>query len=176
MVPLSFPGYNSMTLPSDDPILRKWTNVRSKGMQVSIPFINFKGQSVDELQGYNAAINMRFACDPTPDQWLTPSDAMSRLNLDCISFAILKYAMLLNAGFPEDQLRVVVGRISSLFPGNHDHAWCAACTQNEWWVLDSLFNKLVKPEEYINWVPIAAVHSDTGDMYAKSFTINDVIG
>ena len=58
-----------------------------------------------------------------PDVWRRPSDTMAAKEGDCEDYALLKMAMLRNAGFPKDKMWLMVGRQNTpgfnADPGGH---------------------------------------------------------
>jgi predicted transglutaminase-like cysteine proteinase len=75
------------------------------------------------------------------DRWSGPFDTLSSEHGDCEDYAILKYTVLLEAGFPKDTLKVVVWK--NRFP-DEDHAVLAVRVDNQWLILDNVTLALVR--------------------------------
>jgi len=96
------------------------------------------------------------------------------LHGDCEDYAILKYATLLQAGLSAASLRIVIGEIISI-AGNQPHAWCAARIEGTWHALDNKFPQIIAIADYLNWLPLAAMHDASVVRFGREFTINDRI-
>jgi hypothetical protein len=170
MSDLSFAGYRSIVAGPDDPLRLKWNAVRVALDTPSIPLT-----PIPEL---NVTVNRKIVYKAEPagaDVWQTPMQTWTNGSGDCEDFAILKYA-LLRATIP---VRVVVGKIKKLgmgdLDGNRPHAWCAAYLANEWHALDCMFDQIIPIGEYINWLPIAAMHDDSVVLFGQQFTMNEIL-
>ena len=108
------------------------------------------------------------------DYWAMPIETLMRGG-DCEDFAILKYALLAASGVPEPCLRIVVGQIKSI-AGNQDHAWLALFRDGVWHALDCKFDSVIAVADYLNWLPVAAVHAETGVIYGREFSIAEILG
>ena len=93
---------------------------------------------------------------------------------DCEDYAILKYATLLRTGLPSASLRIVIGEIISI-AGNQPHAWSAAYLDGTWRTLDNKFDRIIGVADYVNWLPLAAMHDASVVRFGREFTINDRI-
>jgi len=171
MSDLSFAGYRSIVAGPDDPLRLKWNVVRIMLDAPSIP--------IAPIPEFNKSINSKVKYEAEPagaDVWQTPMQTWTNGSGDCEDFAILKYALLVKAGVP---VRVVVGEIKKLgmgdLDGNRPHAWCAACLANEWYALDCMFDQIIPIGEYINWLPIAAMHDDGVVLFGRQFTMNEIL-
>ncbi len=177
---LEFKGYQSFDAQPDDQYRIKWQAVRAPLDLTQIPTTlpDFSG-----ITHMNLKINVRIkyvAEAPEQDYWQPPAVTLAKGTGDCEDYAILKYAVLLKSGIPEDQLRLVVGEIAN-DPVNEPHAWCAVCLydpsmdENKWWALDNKFDQLADAETYINWVPKAAMWGDKVTRYGVQTTIKEVL-
>ena len=165
MTELSFVGYRSIVAGPEDPMRVKWNAVRDSLDAPSLP--------LTPISDLNQIINRKITYTGEPvgaDVWQTPMQTWTSASGDCEDYAILKYA-LLKATIP---VRVVVGEIKSI-AGNRPHAWCAAYVANEWHALDSMFSQLIPVSEYINWLPICAMHDDSVVRFGREFTINEIL-
>jgi transglutaminase-like putative cysteine protease len=170
MSDLSFAGYRSIVAGPDDPLRLKWNAVRFALDAPSIP--------IAPVPDLNITVNRKIVYQAEPagvDVWQTPIQTWTKGSGDCEDFAILKYA-LLKATIP---VRVVVGEIKKLgmgdLDGNRPHAWCAAYLANEWHALDCMFDQIIPIGEYINWLPIAAMHDDSVVLFGRQFTMNEIL-
>jgi len=174
MIDLTFPGYRSFEAAPDDPCRAKWDAVR---VTFSDPLDSLNLRSVEDV---NLVINtaVKYSAELRgEDIWQPPSVTWTLKRGDCEDFAILKYAMLMKAGIPA---RVVIGEIKSLASedGRIPHAWCAVYLDGAWRALDNKFDHLIKVSEYINWIPLAAMHDASVVLYAQgqTFSINERLG
>jgi len=172
---LVFAGYRSFDAAADDPFRIKWNAVRPS---LELP----TGADVPQLTAaaigaLNANINQRIIYTPEPDggdAWQTPTQTLAISRGDCEDYAILKYATLLRAGLPSASLRIVIGEIISI-AGNEPHAWCAAHLAGSWHALDNKFPQIIAIADYINWLPLAAMHDASVVRFGREFTLNDMI-
>ena len=172
---LIFAGYRSFDAGTDDPFRIKWDVVRPS---LELP----AGAAVPALTmaaigALNADINQRIVYTPEPDSgdtWQTPAQTLTILHGDCEDYAILKYATLLQAGLSAASLRIVIGEIIS-GAGNQPHAWCAAGIEGTWHALDNKFPQIIAIADYLNWLPLAAMHDASVVRFGREFTINDRI-
>jgi transglutaminase-like putative cysteine protease len=173
---LVFAGFRTLAAAADDPLLAKWRAVRP---QLDCgPLRDAALVPGADLGEWNLHVNRvvgYLAEAPGADVWQTPAVTLARLAGDCEDIAILKYALLAAAGVPEPSLRIVVGRIISI-AGNQDHAWLALFRDGAWHALDCKFDPVKRVTEYLNWLPVAAVHADTGVIYGREFSIDEILG
>jgi predicted transglutaminase-like cysteine proteinase len=85
-----------------------------------------------------------------PDRWSDPLETLSSERGDCEDYAILKYAVLLEAGFPEESLKIVVWK--KRFP-DEDHAVLAVRVDNQWLILDNVTLALVRDTDVRRAIP-----------------------
>ncbi|HET7122775.1 MAG TPA: transglutaminase-like domain-containing protein [Bradyrhizobium sp.] len=172
---LIFAGYRSFDAGADDPFRIKWNAVRPS---LELPAgAEIPALTMPAISGFNADINQRIIYTPEPDSgdaWQTPAQTLAILHGDCEDYAILKYATLLRAGLSAASLRIVIGEIISI-AGNEPHAWCAAHIEGIWHALDNKFPQIIATAEYINWLPLAAMHDASVVRFGREFTINDRI-
>jgi transglutaminase-like putative cysteine protease len=176
-IDLAFAGFRSLQAGPDDPIRLKWDAVRTS---LDIPesalptVLAGVGVGLEKITDRNALINFLIVYTPEPDGadvWQTPSQTLLLHRGDCEDFAILKYALLRKWGLPA---RIVVGEIKSI-SGNLPHAWCATYLDGHWLALDNKFDQLIKVGDYINWLPIAAMHDAGVVRFGREFSINEMI-
>jgi predicted transglutaminase-like cysteine proteinase len=129
------------------------------------------------IGAFNADINQRIIYTPEPDRgdaWQTPAQTLAMSHGDCEDYAILKYATLLRAGLSAASLRIVIGEIKSI-AGNQPHAWCAAYLDGAWRTLDNKFDQIIGVADYVNWLPLAAMHDASVVRFGREFTLNDMM-
>src|SRR3954467_13690883 len=173
---LMFAGFRTLAAAADDPVLAKWRAVRPQldcgplhdAALVPGADVGAWNLHVNRLVGYLAEA-------PGADVWQTPAVTLTRLAGDCEDIAILKYALLAASGVPEQCLRIVVGQIKSI-AGKQDHAWLALFRDGVWRALDCKFDSVVAVADYLNWLPMAAVHAETGVIYGREFSIAEILG
>ena len=107
-------------------------------------------------RGVNAAI--RFVTDFSQygeaDRWSAPLATFATAKGDCEDYAIAKYVALREAGFPSDDLRVVMGRDRNM---RQDHAVLAARLDGRWLILDNLRSELIEDSRVADLTPVFAV-------------------
>jgi predicted transglutaminase-like cysteine proteinase len=107
-------------------------------------------------RGVNAAI--RFVSDFTQygeaDRWSAPLASFATAKGDCEDYAIAKYVALRDAGFPIDDLRVVMGRDRTI---RQDHAVLAARLDGRWLILDSMRSELLEDSRVPDLTPVFAI-------------------
>ena len=172
---LIFAGYRSFDASADDPFRIKWNAVQPS---LELPAgAEVPALTMAAIGAFNANINQRIIYTTEPDRddaWQTPVQTLAVLHGDCEDYAILKYATLLRAGLSAASLRIVIGEIISI-AGNKPHAWCAAYLDGTWRTLDNKFDRIIGVADYVNWLPLAAMHDANVVRFGREFTINDRI-
>lgn len=84
------------------------------------------------------------------DHWSDPLETLQSNRGDCEDYAIVKYAALLNAGFPNDDVKIVI--LKNLFP-NEDHAAVATRVDSQWLILDNRTLTLVHDTDITRAIP-----------------------
>jgi predicted transglutaminase-like cysteine proteinase len=84
------------------------------------------------------------------DHWSDPFETLLSSRGDCEDYAILKYAALLQAGIPRDDVKIVILR--NLFP-NENHAAVAARVDGQWLILDNRTLTLVRDTDVTRAIP-----------------------
>jgi predicted transglutaminase-like cysteine proteinase len=85
-----------------------------------------------------------------PDHWSAPFETIRSGRGDCEDYAIVKYAALLEAGIPSDDMKIVI--LKNAFPAE-DHAVLAALVDGEWLILDNRTLTLVRDLDVTRAVP-----------------------
>jgi predicted transglutaminase-like cysteine proteinase len=104
----------------------------------------------------NRSINM--AIEPTsdmaqsgvPNRWSSPLETLNTGRGECKDYAIVKYAALLAAGVPAQDVKLIIVRNLA---ANEDHAVVAVRDDGEWAILDNRWLTLVKDVEMPRVIP-----------------------
>ncbi len=119
-----------------------------------------KGKSVlDQLKIVNNFWNLwPYKQDPSlyksPDYWATPSEFRKRSG-DCEDYAIAKYFTLRSAGFPMEDMRIVVVKDTIL---KLAHAILAVYVDGEIYILDNLSRNVLSHKRIRNYIPQYSVN------------------
>jgi predicted transglutaminase-like cysteine proteinase len=122
---------------------------------------------------------IRYEPDPVqwglPDHWSLPVDVESKGSLntgvgDCEDYVLAKYLILLDARFPDKDLRILLVRDNFV---RADHAILAARDDRKWLILDNRFDRLYEDADLKHFKPLMVV--DTQGVYylSKMFRIAD---
>src|SRR5713226_1950986 len=115
-----------------------------------------RAQLEEANRGVNAAI--RFVTDfvqyGEADRWSAPLATFATAKGDCEDYAIAKYVALRDAGFPSDDLRIVMGRDRTI---RQDHAVLAARLDCRWLILDSQRSELIEDSRVRDLTPVFAI-------------------
>ena len=84
------------------------------------------------------------------DHWSDPFETLRSSRGDCEDYAIVKYAALLEAGIPRDDVKIVI--LKNLFP-NESHAAVAARVDGQWLILDNRTLTLVRDTDVTRAIP-----------------------
>ena len=84
------------------------------------------------------------------DHWSDPFETLLSNRGDCEDYAILKYAALLQAGIPRDDVKIVI--LKNFFP-NEDHAAVATRVDDQWLILDNRTLALVRDTDITRAIP-----------------------
>jgi predicted transglutaminase-like cysteine proteinase len=86
----------------------------------------------------------------TEDHWSDPLETLRSNRGDCEDYAIVKYAALLAAGVPREDVKMVILKI--LFP-NEAHAAVATRVDGQWLILDNRTLTLVRDTDLRRTIP-----------------------
>ncbi len=115
-----------------------------------------RAQLEEANRGVNAAI--RFVTDYAQygeaDRWSAPLATFATAKGDCEDYAFAKYVALRAAGFPSDDLQVVMGRDRAI---RQDHAVLAARLDGRWLILDSQRSELIEDSRVPDLTPVFAI-------------------
>jgi len=84
------------------------------------------------------------------DRWSAPFETLATHRGDCEDYAILKYAALLAAGVPRDDVKIVI--LHNVLP-DEDHAVAAARVDGAWLILDDSKLALVRDTDMVGALP-----------------------
>jgi predicted transglutaminase-like cysteine proteinase len=84
------------------------------------------------------------------DHWSDPFETLLSHRGDCEDYAILKYAALLEAGIPEDDVKIVI--LKNFFP-REEHAAVATRVDGQWLILDNRTLTLVRDTDVTRAIP-----------------------
>jgi predicted transglutaminase-like cysteine proteinase len=115
-----------------------------------------RAQLDEANRGVNAAIRFvsDFAQYGEADRWSAPLATFATAKGDCEDYAIAKYVALRDAGFPSDDLRIVMGRDRTI---RQDHAVLAARLDGRWLILDSQRSELIEDSRVRDLTPVFAI-------------------
>lgn len=108
---------------------------------------------VNPLDEVNRRVNaaLRYVDDPAGDDWASAATTLARGYGDCEDFAVVKLALLAQAGFDSDDLFLVIVRDNGR---NIDHAVAAVRWQTRLWVLDNRLDRIQPAERVMDYVPL----------------------
>lgn len=165
-----FEGYVEIEAPSGDTERVKWN-----GIDWSVFAVEHGPVTLDMIEKQNVYTNstVKYRSD-LGDTWQHPSTTLNTEQGDCEDYAILKMAILAAIGVPRSMMALVLGEIASL-NGNSAHAFLVVELDGRRYVLDSKFDQMIEPKDYVNWQPKKMLCDDGVFIYSKEFTIADTI-
>jgi predicted transglutaminase-like cysteine proteinase len=104
----------------------------------------------------NRSINLLIKSGP--GKWTGALDAVESGVGDCRAYAVTKYVVLLVAGFPPDQIRLVA--VHSRLR-NEDHLVVSVHQDDQWLILDNLHHLILQASEETEYEPLYVL-DDTG--------------
>ncbi|WP_420970658.1 transglutaminase-like cysteine peptidase [Bradyrhizobium sp. B120] len=126
----------------------------------------------DRLDEANRAVNQAiryvtdFAQHGEADRWTAPLATFATGKGDCEDYAIAKYIALSEAGFPREELRLVLGRDRAI---RQDHAVLAARLDGHWLILDSRRSDLIDDGDLDNFTPMFAINERGVQLFAAPY-------
>jgi len=115
-----------------------------------------RAQLDEANRGVNAVI--RYVSDYAQfgeaDRWSAPLASFATAKGDCEDYAIAKYVALQEAGFPRDELRLILARDRAV---RQDHAVLAARLDGRWLILDSRRSELIEDSAASSLTPLFAI-------------------
>ncbi|WP_369525136.1 transglutaminase-like cysteine peptidase [Bradyrhizobium diazoefficiens] len=124
------------------------------------------------LDEVNRAVNMvvRYVSDYAQhgeaDRWSSPLETFATAKGDCEDYAIAKYVALHEAGFPREDLRLVLVRDRAV---RQDHAVLAARLEGQWLVLDNRRSELIEDSGATNLAPLFAIDHAGVHLFAAPY-------
>jgi len=125
-----------------------------------------------QLEDVNRQINaaIRYAGDMAqhgmPDRWSAPLAALAAGKGDCEDYAIAKYVILREAGYPLADLRFLLVRDRI---ARDDHAVLAARLDGRWLILDNRFNAIPEDSRMHNFTPLYALDHEGVKLVAAPY-------
>jgi predicted transglutaminase-like cysteine proteinase len=113
------------------------------------------------LDEANRAVNasLRYMSDQLQfgeaDRWTTPLASFATAVGDCEDYAIAKYVALREAGFPRDDLQLVLVRDRAAW---QDHAVLLARIDEHWLILDNRHSELLEDIDAVTLTPLYAIN------------------
>jgi predicted transglutaminase-like cysteine proteinase len=120
----------------------------------------------------NRAINqaVRYVSDfeahGVADVWSSPLETLAAGTGDCEDYAIAKFAVLLDAGIPEKDLKVLLVRDMAV---RQDHAVLAVRVDGRWLVLDNRRFGLVETNDLRYFMPLFAIDHGGVSLFAAPY-------
>ena len=119
-------------------------------------------------RGVNAAIRYvsDYAQHGEADRWSAPLATFATAKGDCEDYAIAKYVALREAGFPREELRLVLVRDRAV---RQDHAVLAAHLDDRWLILDNRRSELIEDADASSLTPLFAINHDGVHLFAAPY-------
>jgi predicted transglutaminase-like cysteine proteinase len=129
---------------------------------------------VEVNRGVNQAIRYMsdYAQYGVMDRWSAPLATFATGKGDCEDYAIAKYLALSEAGFPREDLRLVLGRDLTI---RQDHAVLIARVDGHWLILDSRRSELIDDGAARNFTPMFAINHHGVQLFAAPYAKRDSI-
>ena len=124
------------------------------------------------LEEANRAVNaaIRYVSDYAQhgeaDRWSAPLATFATAKGDCEDYAIAKYVALREAGFPREQLRLVLVRDRAV---RQDHAVLAAQLDDRWLILDNRRSELMADSDASSFTPLFAINHRGVNLFAAPY-------
>jgi predicted transglutaminase-like cysteine proteinase len=134
-----------------------------------------RSQLDEANRGVNQAIRYMsdYAQYGVVDRWSAPLATFATGKGDCEDYAIAKYAALIEAGFPQGDLRLVLVRDRAI---RQDHAVLAARLNGHWLILDSRRADLIDDGDVRNYTPIFAINDRGVQLFAAPYAKRSPLG
>ena len=100
------------------------------------------------------------------DRWSAPLATFATAKGDCEDYAIAKYVVLREAGFPRENLRLVLVRDRAV---RQDHAVLAARLDGHWLILDNRLSELVADTDASSFTPLFAINHRGVHLFATPY-------
>ena len=131
------------------------------------------------LDEANRAVNIvvRYVSDYAQhgeaDRWSSPLETFATAKGDCEDYAIAKYVALREAGFPREDLRLMLVRDRAV---RQDHAVLAARLDGQWLVLDNRRSELIEDSGATNLAPLFAIDHAGVHLFAAPYAQRQLSG
>jgi len=112
----------------------------------------------------NRAVNMAIKSADDPHVWHSPLEALSAGEGDCKDYAVTKYFALLEAGLPEQDVKLLIVHDVKV---NQDHAMVAVRFDGDWIILDNRWLALVRDAEMHRAIPLYALDGNGVSRFAR---------
>jgi len=125
-----------------------------------------------QLDEVNSAVNMviryvsDFAQHGEADRWSTALATFATRKGDCEDYAIAKYVALTEAGFPRDDLLLVLARDRAV---RQDHVMLAARLDSQWLILDSRRSESMDDSEATSFTPLFTINGRGVRLFAAPY-------
>ena len=124
------------------------------------------------LDEANRAVNtaIRYVSDfaqfGEADRWSAPLASFATAKGDCEDYAIAKYVALREAGFPQEEMRLVLVRDRAV---RQDHAVLAARFDGRWLILDNRRSELMEDADASTLTPLFAINHGGVYLFAAPY-------
>jgi predicted transglutaminase-like cysteine proteinase len=130
------------------------------------------GEIRSRVENVNRAVNMavRYVSDyeqhGVADLWSSPLETLAAGAGDCEDYAIAKFAVLLAAGVPEKDMKVLLVRDLAV---RQDHAVLTVRINGRWLVLDNRRMTLIETADLPEFMPLFAINHDGVSLFAAPY-------
>jgi predicted transglutaminase-like cysteine proteinase len=107
-----------------------------------------------------------FEAHGVADLWSSPLETLAAGTGDCEDYAIAKFAMLLDAGIAEKDLKLLLVRDMAV---REDHAVLAVRIDGRWLVLDNRRMALIETADLPEFMPLFAINHDGVSLFAAPY-------
>lgn len=126
----------------------------------------------DRLSTISHAVNANvrytgdYAQHGVPDLWSAPLATLASGRGDCEDYAVLKYAVLRDAGVSPDDMRLVLLRDSQT---REDHAVLSVRDDGRWYILDNRRLGFYEDRELPHYLPLFAIDQNGVKLFAAPY-------
>jgi predicted transglutaminase-like cysteine proteinase len=131
----------------------------SAGLRARIEIIN---RSVNQAVRYVSDVEQHGVVDV----WSSPLETLASGMGDCEDYAIAKFALLLNAGVAEKDLKILLVRDTAV---RQDHALLAVRVDRHWLVLDNRWSRLSETRDLPYFMPLFAIDHGGVSLFAAPY-------
>jgi predicted transglutaminase-like cysteine proteinase len=130
------------------------------------------------LDEANRAVNaaIRYVSDYVQhgeaDRWSAPLATFATAKGDCEDYAIAKYVALREAGFPREEMRLVLVRDRAV---RQDHAVLAARLDDHWLILDNRQSQLIEDSDASSFTPLFAIDQGGVHLFAAPYAKRPIL-